>query len=267
MLPGFPGILFYSALLLFPLTIFSQSEIMEVDGAITLGDSENSSPKPGTIRYNSAIKDFEGWNGTFWISLTRGFKQGSVSDIDGNSYRTVIIGTQEWMAENLNTSRYQNGDEIPNTISNQGWTGLTSGSYAYYDNLPGNYEDSYGKLYNGYAMNDGRGLCPTGWSVPELSDWTALINYLGGLEIAMGKLKETGFEYWEVPNLNATNESGFTGRPGGYRADNGNFSGEGIWGLFGFLNSSFASLNTQNNDLLLFGDILKYGFSVRCLKD
>lgn len=243
-----------------------QAEKMEIDGAITIGNSENEVSPPGTIRFNPATEDFEGWTGQHWISFSTGIKQGSVQDIDSNTYKTVVIGTQEWMAENLNTTRYRNGDQIPNVVSESGWSGLTSGAYAYYDNLQLDYEDLYGKLYNGYAINDNRGLCPEGWKVPLISDWTALANYLGGFEAAYGKLKEAGFDHWDMPNTEATNETRFTGLPGGYRSSAGAFQGEGIWGIFALKNFSIFSLNYLNQDLLLF-NIDKSGVSVRCIKE
>ncbi len=116
-----------------------------------------------------------------------GDEDGTVTDIDGNVYQTVIIGDQEWMAENLRVTRYSNGDDIPTDLSGDDWGNTTEGAYAIYDhnasntggiNSPEEMDDAYGKLYNWYATNDERGLCPPGWQVPSDNDWTALHDYL-----------------------------------------------------------------------------------------
>jgi len=140
----------------------------------------------------------------------------TVTDIDGNVYKTVIIGNQCWMAENLRVTHYKNGDAIPNITDDSEWRSTEEGVYChfYYDST---YSSLYGCLYNYYTIEDSRGLAPEGWHVPTLSDWMTLIDYLGGKEVAGGKMKETGTEHWESPNEGATNESGFTLLPNGSR--------------------------------------------------
>jgi len=140
---------------------------------------------------------------------------GTVTDIDGNVYRTVIIGNQEWMAENLKTTRYNDGQPIPNITGDSEWYNLRTPGYCWYNNDISNKE-TYGALYNWFAVNTGR-LAPAGWHVPNREEWSTLINYLGGENIAGGKLKETGDAHWLSPNTGATNETGFTARGAGVR--------------------------------------------------
>ncbi len=252
-------------------TIYSQ-EKLEVEGAIIVKNSEDASPMPGTIRFNPTTNDFECWNGIFWASLT-GFQLGSVTDIDGNEYKTITIGTQEWMAQNLRTTRYQNEDTIPN-ITN-GWANLSSGAYCWYDN-DNSYEQPYGKLYNWYAVNDSRGLCPEGWHVPSgddlSSEWKTLIDFLGGLSVAGGPMKEAGTAHWNSPNPGATNASGFTGLPGGYRNFGGTFSDLGNFGYWwssteSTANAWYCILRYLSEDALQSFFDKRVGYSVRCVKD
>jgi uncharacterized protein (TIGR02145 family) len=148
-----------------------------------------------------------------------------VTDIDGIQYVTVIIGGQEWMSENLKTSKYSNGDLLPNVKGDTQWANLNTNAWSYWAN-DSQYENSYGKLYNWYTAADPRNVCPTGWHVPMQDEWSTLINYLdpnanGGSVVpntaAGGKMKSTGLQHWNSPNLGATNESGFSGLPGGSR--------------------------------------------------
>jgi uncharacterized protein (TIGR02145 family) len=184
----------------------------------------------------------------------------------------VVIGTQTWDKCNLNVTTYANGDTIPEVTDPAVWASLTTGAWCYYDNDPLN-EPIYGKLYNWYAVNDPRGLAPIGKSIPTDEDWTTLTDFLGGEEVAGGKMKEEGVCHWLTPNQDATNSSGFTGLGGGYRNDDGPFSDVGNYGfwwssteddatiaLFRLLNynDSYASRNYLSK---------KYGASVRCLVD
>jgi uncharacterized protein (TIGR02145 family) len=139
----------------------------------------------------------------------------TVSDIDGNAYNTVLIGTQCWTKENLKTSRYRNGGLIPNVTDGTAWSNLTTGAWSYYNNDVSN-NAIYGKLYNWYTTL-GDTLCPTGWGVPTDAEWTILTTYLGGEDVAGGKMKSVGTAYWVSPNTGATNESGFSALPGGWR--------------------------------------------------
>jgi uncharacterized protein (TIGR02145 family) len=150
--------------------------------------------------------------------LNPGLTYGTITDQDGNSYRTIQIGDQVWMAENLRTTKYRNGDPIPNVTDGPAWTQLTTGAWAHYENNA-SYENPYGKLYNWYAVADPRNVCPTNWHVPTDAEWTVLSDYLGGESVAGGKMKSTGTQYWAAPNTGATNASGFSGLPGGYRRD------------------------------------------------
>ena len=145
-----------------------------------------------------------------------------MEDLDGNVYATVKICTQCWMQSNLKVSKYRNGDAIPTGLSDFDWVSTKSGAYAIYDNRNAN-DGIYGKLYNWYAINDVRGLCSTGWRVPNDAEWTILTDYLGGLSVAGGRMKSVGTTYWNSPNTGATNESGFSVLPGGYRNSGGSF--------------------------------------------
>jgi uncharacterized protein (TIGR02145 family) len=147
------------------------------------------------------------------------------------SYATVTIGNQTWMQKNLNFCTYRNGDPIPEVTDLTEWANLTIGAWCYYENDTAN-DPVYGKLYNWYAVNDIRGLAPEGWHVPSDSESTVLIDYLGGLNIAGGKMKEEGTAYWENPNTAADNSSGFTGLPGGARSSTGEFTSIGKGGAF-----------------------------------
>jgi uncharacterized protein (TIGR02145 family) len=156
---------------------------------------------------------------------------GSMTDQEGNVYKTIVIGTQEWMAENLKTSIYRNGEAIDIT-----GTSYTTGAWSL--NNDSQYDCPYGKLYNWYAVVDSRNVCPTGWNVPTDEEWTTLTDYLGGQSdenynfFAGGKMKSTGFQYWLNPNTEANNESGFSGLPAGIRIFDGTFSSFGNNGFW-----------------------------------
>ncbi len=182
----------------------------------------------------------------------------TVTDIDGNTYRTVKIGTQTWMAENLKVTRYRNGSSI--TYVTGSWSSLTSGSWGYPNHSSAN-NATYGKLYNYYAAVDSRKVAPQGWHVPSLSDWTTLFNYLGGSSIAGGKMKETGTSHWLSPNTGATNSSGFTALPAG--SDNSNFTlSASFWATQGN-----ASIQYNGVDMIYWPSTGAGGISIRCVKD
>lgn len=199
-------------------------------------------------------------------------EEGFVSDIDGNSYKTVRIGNQWWMAENLKTTSYNDGTEIPLVEDNSTWKGLTTGAYCWYDNIP-EYKNVYGHLYNWYTLNTGN-LCPTGWHAPSYEEWTILAEFLGGVNGAGGKLKETGTTHWISPNKGATNKTGFTAFPGGYRHALGPYHEIGIGGYWWSATETYPgtawSIFISSNDDSLSEDMYFekiWGFSVRCIKD
>jgi len=148
--------------------------------------------------------------GSYWFIHTA---SGTIKDIDSNLYHTVTIGTQEWTCENLKTTRLNNGEKIQWLLDLPAWQGSTGPGYGSYGNSPSFYE-SYGSLYNGYAVSTGK-LCPAGWHVPGNDEWHVLVVYLGDTLVAGGKMKEAGTLHWEDPNGGATNESGFSALPGG----------------------------------------------------
>lgn len=206
-----------------------------------------------------------------WFYLGSSFQVESIiSDVDGNQYRTVKIGSQEWMAENLRTSKYRNGEVILHITNDTTWSNLASGAYCWFDNDSATYENPYGKLYNWYTIDDGRGLCPSGWHIPSDLEYLNLFNFLGGQNVAGGKMKETA--YWDSPNTGATNESGFTGLPGGLRNVNGAFSNNGdagSWWSSWDDESEARSLSLDFHSIIAYLEISykKIGFSVRCLRD
>jgi uncharacterized protein (TIGR02145 family) len=194
----------------------------------------------------------------------------SVTDIDGNSYGTVKIGTQVWMAENLKTTKYRNGDLIGTTTpATLDIVSETTPKYQWaYDGNESNTV-TYGRLYTWYAVTDSRKICPTGWHVPSLAELKSLTTYLGSL--AFDRLRETGSAHWQrYSNVNAINDSKFTALPSGYRAS------EGIFGDFSNGNWEYLHLwnSTDETGLSIDYEVARYssspksdGFSVRCLRD
>jgi len=199
---------------------------------------------------------------------------GTITDSrDGVTYKTVKIGTQWWMAENLQATKYCDGTNIPNVTNDTEWRGLITGAYCWYNNDESSYKNIYGALYNWYAASDGRKLCPTGWHIPSISEWYILTNYLGGVSIAGGKMKEVGTNHWQSPNTGATNESGFNGLPNGYCGYNSQFEALGISG--GWLSSldyggeATETLSLSNKSEMFYASPTNKmtGHAVRCIKD
>jgi uncharacterized protein (TIGR02145 family) len=177
------------------------------------------------------------------------------------------------MTKNLNVSRYRNGDPIPQVTNPTQWANVTTGAWCYNNNVTSNGA-VYGKLYNWYAVNDPRGLAPLGFHVPSEAECTTLVTFLQGVTAAAGgKMKETGTTHWTSPNGAATNSSGFTALPGGYRSYNGvlyNIGPGGFWWTSSEANIESAfdfDLNYQNGNIFSNGYYKVSGFSVRCLKD
>jgi uncharacterized protein (TIGR02145 family) len=195
----------------------------------------------------------------------------TVTDIDGNLYNTVVIGTQVWMKENLKVTHYRNGDSIPNVTSDSEWKNLTTGAYCNYLNSV-NIANTYGRLYNWYAVNDSRNIAPTGWHIPSESEWMHLINYLGGYKVAGNKLKEAGSTHWHcnTNNAEATNESGFTALPGGFRIPTETCEYLGFYGsFFGISDNKGWSVQICCGDFFIDMNLSgnTFGQSVRCIKD
>ncbi len=200
---------------------------------------------------------------------------GTVTDIDGNVYKTVTIGTQVWMAENLRVTHYRNGDSIPNAIDPVTWRD-SSGAYCDYDNNS-TYSAPYGRLYNWYVIGDSRGLAPAGWHVATDAEWQTLIDFLGGEGVAGGKLKEAGIVHWDSPNTAATNESGFSALPGGFRNGVGDYAYLGFYAEF-WSSTESSRVGAWSRDLSCDSSGVgrwggyeyggkEYGNSVRCVKD
>jgi len=197
----------------------------------------------------------------------------TVTDIEGNVYNTVTIGTQVWMIENLKTTKYRNSDTIANVTGNSAWASTSTGAYCNYNNNV-NSSITYGRLYNWYAVNDNRNIAPVGWHVPTDSDWTTLTTYLGGEGVAGGKLKESGTTHWQSPNTGATNETGFTALPGGDRLfSTGVFYDKGVYGFYWSSTTKDAStawvraLDYGYSNVSRSNNAKSNGFSVRCIKD
>jgi len=200
------------------------------------------------------------------LTILSTFKQtGTITDIDGNVYKTVKIGDQWWMAENLEVIHYRNGDTIPNMpdLSDLGeWAGLIGSDFR-----------NYGRLYNWYMANDSNNIAPEDWHVPSDVEWQTLVNFLGGRRNAGGRMKAIGTELWESPNTGATNESGFTGLPGGYIIEGGWPGGEGHYAYF-WSSTETDSDNAWNRALTYnFSSVARGSsskqarFSVRCVRD
>ena len=241
---------------------------LDIVGGVNISDSVNIG---GQVRITSGApgagkvltSDLAGL--ASWQTIT-------ASTSSTSSYPIAGMGCQSWMARNLDVAAYRNGDPIPNVTDPAAWNALTTGAYCYYNNDSATNAATYGKLYNWYALNDPRGLAPTGWHIPTDYEWTILINGLGGLGQG-GDLKELGISHWTTPNTGATNISGFAGLPGGLR------NGIGIFDFMGHYGDWWSS--TESNSTLVPSRILdnnvsgltrtdfikRLGLSVRCLRD
>lgn len=236
-------------------------------------------PADGLVVYNIEDHRFYFYNedNGSWIMIATGSGTlkagcGIVSDEDGNSYNTIIIGSQCWMVENLKTSKLSDGSDILLVTNNNDWEDLTEPGYCWYNNDSATYGSVYGALYNWFTVETGD-LCPDGWHVPTNNDLITLSSFLGGDTISGGKMKEQGTTHWASPNTGATNESGFTALPGGYRYIDGTFyvvthnfslwssteyNSDSAWnGYIHYYEKSFGRTHKVKND----------GFSVRCIKD
>lgn len=206
------------------------------------------------------------------FSCEKDNNEGTVTDFEGNVYRTVQIGDQWWMADNLKATKFNDGQSILNVTDDSEWNNLTTSAYCWYNNDEAGYKNTYGALYNWHAVSTGR-LCPDGWHVPSNSEWATLTSRLGGENVAGGKLKETGTAHWQTPNSGATDLFSFTALPGGYRGSLGAFIDildRGYWWSSTEYNATHAHLKNLTYDSGNFtslNDAKKFGFSVRCIKD
>ena len=265
--------------------ITSRGVCWSIDKTPTLRDNKRSKGN-GTGRFTNTIVRLEPGT-TYYVRAYATNRNGTVYgnvksfttasskavDIDGNEYRIVTIGSQTWMAENLKTTRYRNGDEIKDGTG----AGTVSGEdapkywFVYDDDL--NNLSLYGRLYTWYTVNDGRSICPEGWHVASDEEWAILRDYLRGEKVAGGELKESGTEHWKAPNRRATNKFGFTALLGGYRQNYQAFAhiGEvGYWWTateqsahYGFL----YSMSFDTDDLSAERSFKALGYSVRCIRD
>lgn len=261
-----------------------------------------ATPVAGLLIYDESNQCMRYYNGTIWSdcmgNISPAFTCGyAMTDIDGNTYPTVLIGGQCWMAADLKVSRYPNGDAIPYIDNNATWVALannnTDDGYGFYgdSNNDGNVDiaySDYGALYSySAAIGDnwardnsttnsegGQGICPGGWHLPTDAEWTTLTTFLGGTSVAGGKMKETGTTHWNSPNTGATNSSGFTALPSGYRYSlDGTFYGIGYNGIW-WSGTESSSSNAYNRYLIYdnanayrYYGSKSYGFCVRCIRD
>ena len=205
-----------------------------------------------------------------------------VTDVDGNVYRTIMIGDQIWMAENLSVTHFRNGDPIPNVTDSMHWTDTYEPAYCEYNNST-SFVQHYGRLYNWYAVQDPRNIAPEGWHVPDDSEWSELETFLGMDSVAVNdirwrgenqgvQLKEIGTA-WDSLDTGATNESGFTALPAGYRRFNGRFDYIDYTAFFWTtteyeeLQGWFRALRCDYTNVYRYANLKEYAFSVRCIKD
>jgi uncharacterized protein (TIGR02145 family) len=202
---------------------------------------------------------------------------GTVSDVDGHKYRIIRIGNTYWLRSNLCVTKYRTGEAIPVVTADNQWKTLTTGGICSYE-ISGENAQRYGLLYNKYAVDNAKGICPEGWHVPSYHEWMQLADLIGGSSVAGGRLKsrgtiEGGTGLWYAPNSGATDSTGFSGLPGGYRINYGTFYSLGNVAFFWSSSDSTATvgwnviLDANNTELQRNFNLKTNGFSVRCTKD
>jgi uncharacterized protein (TIGR02145 family) len=228
--------------------------------------------------YSCDKEDINNTNGRTTAVFNDNLTYGTLTDQDGNIYKTITIGTQTWMAENLRTTKYNDGIAIPNVSNVEEWCALTTGAYCNYDNTnDAELISTYGRLYTWYAVKTGK-LAPIGWHVASDADWRILTSYVDGEGFTGDKLKEVGALHWPSPNADADNSSGFTALPGGARCF---WEGDSVFGGLGLHGAWWSSdywygdiwvklvLNDAHGTYLEAVNLEErvFGFSVRCIKD
>ena len=232
---------------------------------------------PGTVYYyrlkaQNSVGDTTGLSSTFTtfhpVGYNTSLTYGSLTDIEGNSYKTIQIGGQTWMADNLRTTTLSDGTTMDIVTDATGWSNLTTPGVAWYSNN----SDVYGALYNWNAVNTDK-LCPDGWHVPSDNEWNTLIEYLGGEAVAGVKLKEAGISHWLSPNPVTANESGFTALPGGFRNSNGGYGNVNRYGYW-WSSTERSSADAWTRSVYYgysnadrSSSSKKSGLAVRCIKD
>jgi uncharacterized protein (TIGR02145 family) len=259
----------YKVVINFPAPGYGQVDSLAVvsDTFIRLNDRDTLGIKIQVIAFDT-LGAFSAWSAERPV-----YSKPLVKDVDGNGYHYVTIGMQVWLVENLKTTKYNDGSTIPLVTDGTAWSALTTPGYCWYNNDAATYKNPYGALYNWYTVNTSK-LAPAGWHVPTDSEWTVLTTFLGGTSVAGEALKSTGTTYWQSPNTGATNSSGFSALPSGYRNYDGSFTsvgGDGFWWPSTAYDASqswdrFMSFNSANvgRDYGI-GNV--YGFSIRCLRD
>jgi len=258
--------------LLFPLLgiLLFTACTKETPPVLVMDDIGSKSAKAKQGKIEVCHKEGNGKSHTITINANALKAHLSHGDALGSCVPTVTICDQVWMVKNLDVTTYRNGDPIPQVTDPSEWAGLTTGAWCYYENNTENGK-IYGKLYNWYAVNDTRGLAPQGWHIPGEKEWLELISFLGGDDLAGGKLKATTL--WESPNTDANNSSGFSALPGGMRSYDGRFGF--IYKVAGFWSSSeniddiawYRALYSTGSDISRYSDYKTFGLSVRCVKD
>ncbi len=273
-----------------PLPDLSGQTVSLAQSTTGLFEMQLAGLQPGTLYYARAFAtNAQGTAYGNQVSFTTNsilnpaLTYGTLTDQDGNIYATIAIGTQTWMAGNLRSTTYANGDPIPHVPDTAAWAALTTGAWSHVENTPG-YVQAYGRLYNSYAVMDPRNVCPTGWHVPSDEEWQVLestlgmpgasldnTGYRGGSQNVGGKMKLVG--QWANPNTGANNSSGFSGLPAGLRNFSGTYAGLFFFGFWwsttpADANSHWVRVLTRNNagisrDFGFFRD----GNSVRCVMD
>ena len=257
----------------------SSNPTIEIDSKTTDGagtgifSSSLTGLTAGTLYYVRAYATYSAGTAYGNEVSFKTYNSDAIQDIEGNYYNIVTIGSQVWMKDNLNTTKYNDGISIPTVTGYYAWSNLSTPAYCSYVIGNNNYKDIYGALYNWYTVSTAK-ICPSGWHVPTNAEWTTLTDYLGGLSLAGSKLKETGTTHWLTPNTGATNETGFTALPGGVRGSNGFFDtalgSRGCWWsnyATGPTTAFSRSLYYNSGGVEYIGYEKRSGFSIRCVKD
>lgn len=241
----------------------SIAQELEVDGVIVLDSSATDLPREGMIRWNGS--DFEGYTGSAWVSLTN---KSVVSDIDGNLYNTVAIGSQVWLSENLRTTKLNTGELIPLVEDNNEWINMQSMAYSWFQNNQDTLQVPYGAYYNFFTIETNK-LCPTGWHVPTRNEWEVLRDFLGDDGESGNKLKAVDSIYWIFNVGGASNAAGFNAYPAGFRSN-----GSGDWFSQGWSCQWHSSdtlsrgwIRSDDGVFSFIGDSPTGGAPVRCVQD